>query len=297
MPKFTQVRADAFESIQINAGILLSSFDPSSGTYQRQRIIGTTTGGVSFNSNLETVDYGEDVDNVPSNTYQLKRVTQFSPSMSGNFVTVDASLGKKLTAAANIVGTTGNHIVPKNLLSADDFNDIWLVGDYSDKNGKISGGFVAIHIKHAFNNAGFQIQTTKNGKGQFAFEFVGHYDLDNIDDQPFEIYIQAGSEDPEWTVHGPEDKSVTEGSNTSFGVSCYNDDDTSIVYTGIQYQWQRSIDSGATWQDIEGAISNPYSIYDVATTMNGWRFRVRCYDTTHSAYSREATLTVTSAGA
>ena len=122
MPKYTQVRADAFESIQINAGILLSSFDPASGSYNRANIIGTTSGGVNFNSNTETIDYGEDVDNVPKNTYQLKRVSQFSPSFSGNFVTVDAGLGKKLTAAADIVGTAGTHIVPKNLLSASDLD-------------------------------------------------------------------------------------------------------------------------------------------------------------------------------
>lgn len=196
MPKFTQVRADTFENIQINAGIILSDFTPSTGTFDKKDIIGATTGGLSFNSNLETVDFGEDVDNVPANTWQLKRVTQFSPVVSGTFVTVDTTLGKMLVAAAKADGQDTTHIIPTNLLDQSSFNDIWIVGDYSDKNGTVNGGFVAIHVKNAFSTGGFQWQSTKNGKGQFAFEFTGHYNLDDVDDQPFEIYIKAGSAEP-----------------------------------------------------------------------------------------------------
>ena len=293
MPKYTQVRADAFESIQINAGILLSSFNPSSGAYSRANIIGTTTGGVNFNANMETIDYGEDMDNVPSNTYQLKRVSQFAPTMSGNFITVNSALGKKLVAAGDLIGSSGTHIVPKNLLSASDFSDLWLVGDYSDKNGNVSGGFVAIHIKHAFNNAGFQIQTTKNGKGQFAFEFVGHYDMDDIDDMPFEIYIQSGDDEPIWTIHGPEDKSTTVNGNATFSVTVQNDDDPSIIYSGLHYQWQRSIDSGDTGIDIEGATSDSYAITGATTGMSGYKYRVLVWDANERGYSAAATLTVT----
>ena len=45
----------------------------------------------------------------------------------------------------------------------------------------------------ALNTAGVQLQTTKNGKGQFAFEFHGHYDIDDIDTVPFEVYVKAGT--------------------------------------------------------------------------------------------------------
>lgn len=119
MPKFTQVRADTFENIQINAGIILSDFTPSTGTFDKTDIIGATTGGLAFNSNLETVDFGEDVDNVPANTWQLKRVTQFSPVVSGTFVTVDTALGKMLVAAAEADGQDTTHIIPSNLLDQE----------------------------------------------------------------------------------------------------------------------------------------------------------------------------------
>lgn len=45
--------------------------------------------------------------------------------------------------------------VPANNLDEDDFDDLWLVGDYSNKNGATNGGFCAIHIKHALNTGGF----------------------------------------------------------------------------------------------------------------------------------------------
>lgn len=197
--KFTQVRADTFETIQINAAIILSDFDPSDGSYDKTDIIGATTGGSSFSSNLETSDFGEDIDNVPGRTKQLARVQSFDPTLSTTFVTVDTDLGNKLVAAADIDGTDTTHIVPRNTLSDSDFGDIWLVGDYSDKNGTTNGGFVAIHIKNALNTGGFEWQTTKDGKGQFSAEFHGHYDIDDIDDIPFEIYIKAGTAEPTTT--------------------------------------------------------------------------------------------------
>lgn len=191
--KFTQVRTDTFQSIQINAGILLSEFDPKTGTYDKANIIGATTGGNSFNSNPEFVDFGEDVDNVPANTKQLKRLQSYSPELSGTFVTLNNALGKMLVAAAEIDSADTNHIIPSTALSEEDFGDIWLVGDYSDKNGATGGGFIAIHVKNALNTGGFQMQTTKDGKGNFAYTFTGHYDLDNMDDAPFELYIKTGT--------------------------------------------------------------------------------------------------------
>ena len=194
--KFTQVRADTFESIQINAAIVLNAFTPATGTYEKTSIIGATTGGVNFNSNPAFVDFGEDVDNVPPNTKQLKRVQYYDPTLGMTFVTLDTPLGKKLTAAADIDSNNTAHIVPRASLSETDFGDIWVVGDYSDKNGTTNGGFVAIHVKNALNTGGFQWQTGKDEKGQFASEFHGHYDLENIDDQPFEVYIKAGTDEP-----------------------------------------------------------------------------------------------------
>lgn len=195
--QFSKIPADTFKKLGINAAMLLSNFDPTAGTYDDADMIGATTGGISFNAAPEYQDWGEDIDNCPKNTKELKRITDWTVTSSGNFVTVDAALAERLTAAAD--NTTG-HIVPRDILNIEkDFRDVWIVGDYSDVNNSGSGagaakaGFIAIHMKNALSTAGFQIQTGDKEKMQFAFEFTAHYSMDAQDEVPFEIYIKAGT--------------------------------------------------------------------------------------------------------
>lgn len=196
--KYTQFPTDTWQTIQINAGVVAKSFAPETGAVTD--IFAATTGGVSFATNPAFIDFGEDVDNVPPNTYQLKRIQYFDPSASGTFVTMSSALAKGLIGSAEY-GTIGStqdttHIVPTHTLDSSAFDDFWVIGDYSDKNGATNGGYVAVHIKHALNTAGFQWTTNNDGKGQFAFEYHGHYDLTNIDDVPFEVYVKAGAAEP-----------------------------------------------------------------------------------------------------
>ena len=55
-----------------------------------------------------------------------------------------------------------------------------------------SAGFLAIHLMNSLNTGGFQITSAKNAKGQMAFDFHGHYSLNNIEEVPFEVYCKAG---------------------------------------------------------------------------------------------------------
>jgi len=184
--QYTRVANDAFEKIQINAGIMVSSFTPATGAIGS--IMGATTGGFSFSANPTYEDFGEEVDNVPPNTWQMKRVRCYDPAASGSFVTVSAALAGQLSGAGTVAD---GHIVPTHSLTAADFDDVWIVGDYSANNEGEGAGYVAIHIMHALNTGGFQWQTAKDGKGKFAFDFHGHYDLNDIDTAPYEIYIRG----------------------------------------------------------------------------------------------------------
>lgn len=192
--QFSKIPANTFQKLGINAAMLLSAFDPTAGTFETNNIIGATTGGISFNAAPEYEDWGEDIDNCPKNTKELKRLVDWAVTTSGNFVTVDAALAERLTAAAD---NTSGHIVPRDVLDiAKDFRDVWIVGDYSDVNITATGktaGYIAIHLKNALSTAGFQIQTADKAKMQFAFEFTAHYSIDAQDEVPFDIYIKAGS--------------------------------------------------------------------------------------------------------
>ena len=91
--------------------------------------------------------------------------------MTGSFVTFDANMAKMLIAAAD-KATAGNKVTPRMDLADADFNDLWLVGDYSDKNGETKGGFAAIKIINALSTGGLSIQTENKGKTKIAFEFI-----------------------------------------------------------------------------------------------------------------------------
>ena len=195
--KYTKIPEDTFKKLQMNAGVLLRKFTPSEGTVLDADIVGATTGGVSFSATAEYTDFGEDVDNCPNNMKELKRKGYTTATCSGNFVTVDPKAAADLVGGADIDAET--HIVPRNDLKDEDFKDLWIVGDYSDVNedGKSEGkaGFIAIHMMNTLSTGGFQIQTTKNGKGQFAFELTAHYSMEAQDKVPYELYVSAGKAD------------------------------------------------------------------------------------------------------
>lgn len=191
--KFTKIPETAFQELQLNAGILLSSFTPSTATVTAENILGATSGGVNFTATPTYSDFGEDIDNCPKNMLELKKLDSWEVKMSGTFVTVDTSLAKTLIGAADIGTSDTTQIIPRNDVTETDFTDLWWVGDYSDKNGDTNGGFVAVHMLNSLSTGGFQIQSSDKAKGQFAFEFTGHYSMNNQDKVPFEVYVKAGT--------------------------------------------------------------------------------------------------------
>lgn len=195
--KFTRIPETAFQSLQLNAGILLSDFTPGTGTVEETNILGATSGGVNFTATPTYSDFGEDIDNCPVNVLELKRLDSWEVTMSGTFITVDTALAKTLIGAADIDKSDSTKVTPRNDVLETDFADIWWVGDYSDKNGDTNGGYVAIHMLNGLSTGGFQLQSGNREKGQFAFEFTGHYSIDAQDTVPFEVYVKAGTAEPE----------------------------------------------------------------------------------------------------
>jgi hypothetical protein len=193
--KFTKIPSDAFQKLQINAGILTTDFTPSTGEVGAAGQIGATTGGVNFTATPTFTDFGEDIDNCPKNMKEFKRQDMVEAKMSGTFINADTKTAKLLCGAADIDASDTTKVVPRTDLKDSDFTDIWLVGDYSDKNGAKNGGFIAIHMLNALSTGGFQLKTADKAKGQFAFEFTAHYSLAEQDKVPYEIYIKAGTEE------------------------------------------------------------------------------------------------------
>lgn len=193
MAVFTRIPTDTFKKLQMNAGILCSDFTPANGTVDEANLLGATTGGIAFATAPEFTDFGEDIDNCPKNTMELKRLDSMEITMSGSFVTVDTKNAKLLAGIADIDGSDPTKIVPRMDIDTEkDFTDIWFVGDYSDVNTGDSAGFLAIHLMNALSTGGFSMQTSDKGKGVFEFTFTGHFSMAAQDKVPYEIFVKAG---------------------------------------------------------------------------------------------------------
>lgn len=192
--KFTQVPADTRSIVQINAGIIVDEFTPSTGVIGN--ILAATGGGSEFDPHPTITDWGEGIDNLPAGTWQMAQIDHFEPHLTSTFKTMKSTLAQMLQAGAKLLNGC---IIPSHALKAANFDDIWLLGDYSDVNtdgdsgSNQKAGFIALHLKHAINVLGFRWKTNDKDKGEFAVDFRAFYDLDDIDDVPFEVYIIKGT--------------------------------------------------------------------------------------------------------
>lgn len=187
MGKYTTIPTDTFDNLQLDAGIVLSQFDISTQTVDKTKIIGATTGGIQINITPSYSDFGEDVDNCPANTKELKHLDSWDVNMGFTLLNLTEGAIKMSIGPATVDSTT-HKIKPKNSLSVSDFMDqLWWVGDRAD------GGLIAIKLLNALSTSGFALQTTKNGKGQNAVTITGHVSQATPDDVPVEVYSIEGS--------------------------------------------------------------------------------------------------------
>lgn len=181
MGKFTVIPQDTFESLQLNAGVLLKTFDPATVKEPNDEdIICATTGGITASCVPTFADLGDDVDNCPKNMKELMNLESWECKMSFTSLGTSPAGIKLALGCADIDGTT--KIVPRSELAQTDFSDVWWVGDRAD------GGCVAIQLKNALSTGGFSLKTTDKGKGNTSVELTGHVSIDNQKEVPMVFY-------------------------------------------------------------------------------------------------------------
>lgn len=188
--EFTQVSQSTFEELQLEAGVVLKTFDPSSPTVADANIVCATTGGVNVTCEPSYNDFGEDIDNVPNNTKELKRIESWECKFAFTALNITADTIKLALGAATKTAATQSapaKVEPNAELASADFADIWWVGDRAD------GGMVAVKLVNALSTGGFNLQTTKAGKGELSVELTGHVSIDDTDTVPMEFYVAEGA--------------------------------------------------------------------------------------------------------
>ena len=182
MGKFTVIPESTFEGMQLDAGVLLTTFNPATPAAPTDStIICATTGGINASCVPTYSDLGEDVDNCPVNMKELKHLDSWECKMSFTSLGTSKENIRLALGAADISADTGA-ITPRRNLKQTDFSDLWWVGDRAD------GGCVAVQLKNALSTSGFSLQTTKSGKGQISVELTGHVSIEAQDVMPMVFY-------------------------------------------------------------------------------------------------------------
>ena len=188
MSKFTVIPESTFTELQINAGVLLNKFTPGTAAAPADEdIICATTGGINVSCVPTFSDLGEDVDNCPKNTKELKHLDGWECKMSTTALGTSPANIKLALGCADVDTTDTTKIVPRVDLAQTDFSDIWWVGDRAD------GGMVAVQLKNALSTGGFSLKTTDKGKGQISVEITGHVSIKKQSEVPMVFYSAAAA--------------------------------------------------------------------------------------------------------
>lgn len=197
MAKFTKMSPDDFKHMTWDAGIIMDDFDPSTGTVTLSSIRWATTGENSFSATRDLTDMGEGINNCPEGTKQLQKANAWRAQIAGTAVTITPAEVAEFLGNADVDTGNTTKIVPRVDLLLSDFAEKWLLVNYSEYNGETNGGWVAIHLLNTLSTDGFTGNFSKNANGQFPYTLRAFYDMDDMDTVPFEIYVKAGTAEPE----------------------------------------------------------------------------------------------------
>lgn len=180
--KFTKIPENTFNELQVNAGVLVKSFNPSTGTLDAASIITATSGGITINAKPSFEDFGSDIDNCPKNTKELKRKTEMEVTVSTTALNINKDTLKLSLAAADENTETGA-IVSRTDLKLADFSTVWWIGDLSND------GYIAVKLIDALSTDGFSLKTTDKGKGNLSLTLTAHASMNAQDVEPVEFYL------------------------------------------------------------------------------------------------------------
>ena len=140
MGTYTTIPQSTFEEMQLDAGILLTNFDPAQPAVVDANILCATTGGINIVAEPTYSDLGEDVDNVPTNMKELKHLDSWDCRIETTGLGTSPALIQRALGAADIDATDNTKVTIRRDLNQADFKTLWWVGDKAD------GGFVAIKL-------------------------------------------------------------------------------------------------------------------------------------------------------
>jgi hypothetical protein len=129
------VTSDSLDLVQVQAGMILTSFNtttPAAPT--AESVLCVTTGGIQADCVPTFEDFGEDIDNCPNNTKELKRITGWDCTLSFTALDMSGEVFKTALGAAIKAAATTAHpesVEPRAQVAVQDFSDLWFVSERS----------------------------------------------------------------------------------------------------------------------------------------------------------------------
>lgn len=190
------IRSEAFENLQLNAGIFLVGFDYSAVTDSAAlktaiataiaddtKILGVTRGGGSFTVTRETRT--PEVDGIRYAFKGADFIDSADAYLSGTLLEVTPNNFKRLlgtgdaTTSGKKTTITFHTAVDKD---TDYIDHLAWVGDIAD------GRMVLIELDNAFNTQDFSLTFTDKGEGTMTFEFHARQaSVADYDNAPFRV--------------------------------------------------------------------------------------------------------------
>jgi hypothetical protein len=179
----TKLSEDAASKMQVNAGLLLNTFDISNPVEPLDKdIICETTGDYSISCVPTTEDFFEDVNNAPNNTKEGKRITGWECSLGVTALSVTEEM-LKLSLGASDVNEDGG-ITPREQYIAEDFKSVYWIGDMIEED-KL---FVVV-MDDTVSTGVLSFCATDNGKGKLSRTLVPHTSTATPKKVPMAFYL------------------------------------------------------------------------------------------------------------
>lgn len=181
--KAARVSADFANNVQVQAGIIVSTYDITNPVAPADSdILCATTGDFSITCVPETEDWFEDVNNVPNNSMEGKRITGWNCELSVSCLEITEETLLWALGAADVGSDGGVH--PRDQYRIADFKSIYWMGDMVDEDK-----LLVIAMDNTASTGGVDLSTGKNSKGQLALTLTPHASLADQTKIPMAFYI------------------------------------------------------------------------------------------------------------
>ena len=187
---FTGFTANTAKKLLLDAGAFVKNFEPGTDTWdsvKATKVIGATQGGGSFSA-VPTVRRIE-IDGVKGAAKGLEALDEWAVTITANVKEISAESIALALASSKAAPTEA---APEGYTKITANNEIALT-DYLDNIawiGRLSGSSkpVIILVKNALCTNGLSLTMADKAEGVIALTFTGHYDPEELDTPPFEIY-------------------------------------------------------------------------------------------------------------